>query len=270
MKGRSALRRADGSVMPDLRLFDLSGRLALITGSSDGIGFALASGLGAAGARVVLNGRDAEKLAAAQERLAGQGIIAEAARFDVADRSAVFDSVDRIERSVGAIDILINNAGIQRRNPFETFPEEAWREIVAINIDGAFHVAQAVGGRMVARKRGRIINICSVASELGRATIVPYAVSKGGLRQMTRGLSAEWAKHNIQINAIAPGYIRTPLNQALLDDQEFSAWVSARTPAGRWAEPEELVGAAIFLASDAASYVNGHVLYVDGGLSTSV
>jgi gluconate 5-dehydrogenase len=256
--------------MPDLSLFDLSGRLALVTGSSDGIGFALANGLGKAGARVALNGRDSGKLASAAERLAGQGIAVEDARFDVADRDAVFTAVERIERELGPIDILVNNAGVQRRNPFETFPEETWREIMSINIDGVFHVTQAVGKRMVERKRGRIINICSVTSELGRATIVPYAMTKGALRQMTRGLSAEWAKHNIQINAIAPGYIRTPLNQTLMDDEKFSAWVSARTPAGRWADPEELIGAAIFLASDAASYVNGHVLYVDGGLSTSV
>jgi gluconate 5-dehydrogenase len=256
--------------VPDLTLFDLSGRLALVTGSSDGIGLGLARGLGRAGARVVLNGRDARKLGEARDLLAGEGIAAEAARFDVADRSAVFAEVERIERQIGAIDILVNNAGIQRRGPFETYPEETWREIMAINLDGVFHVTQAVGKRMVERKRGRIINIGSVTSELGRQTIVPYAATKGAVRQMTRGLSAEWAKHNIQINAIAPGYIRTPLNQALMDDEKFSAWVAARTPAGRWADPEELAGAAIFLASDAASYVNGHVLYVDGGLSTSV
>jgi gluconate 5-dehydrogenase len=256
--------------MPDLSLFDLSGRLALVTGSSDGIGFALAAGLGGAGARIVLNGRDEGKLAAAAQRLKDRGIVVEAARFDVADREAVIAAVERIERDQGPIDILVNNAGVQRRNPFETFPEETWREIMAINIDGVFHVTQAVGKRMVERKRGRIVNICSVTSELGRATIVPYATTKGALRQMTRGLSAEWAKHNIQINAIAPGYIRTPLNRALMEDEKFSAWVASRTPAGRWADPEELIGAAIFLASDAASYVNGHVLYVDGGLSTSV
>jgi gluconate 5-dehydrogenase len=256
--------------MPDLSLFDLSGRLALVTGSSDGIGFALATGLGRAGAGIVLNGRDAGKLAAAAQRLKDQGIVVEAARFDVADREAVLAAVERIERDLGPVDILVNNAGVQRRSPFEDFPEETWREIMAINIDGVFHVTQAVGKRMIERKRGRIVNICSVASELGRATIVPYAATKGALRQMTRGLSAEWAKHNIQINAVAPGYIRTPLNQALMDDEKFSAWVASRTPAGRWADPEELIGAAIFLASDAASYVNGHVLYVDGGLSTSV
>jgi gluconate 5-dehydrogenase len=256
--------------MPNLSLFDLSGRVALVTGSSEGIGFALAEGLGAAGARVVLNGRSDDKLRAARKSLSERRLAIETARFDVADRDAVLAAVERIERDIGPIDILVNNAGIQRRNPFETFPEETWREIMSINVDGVFHVTQAVGRKMIARKRGRIINICSVASELGRQTIVPYAATKGALRQLTRGLSAEWAKHNVQINAIAPGYIRTPLNQALMDDEKFSAWVTSRTPAGRWAEPEELIGAAVFLASDAASYVNGHVLYVDGGLSTSV
>ncbi len=252
------------------KLFDLSGRLALITGSSQGIGLALARGLGQAGARVVLNGRDGAKLERARTLLESEGLAASTAPFDVTDRAAVRDAVAAIERDLAPIDILVNNAGIQRRAPFESFPEETWREIMAANLDSVFHVTQAVGARMLERRRGRIINICSVASELGRATIVPYAATKGALRQMTRGLCAEWAARNIQINAIAPGYIRTELNRALIDDAAFSAWVCARTPAGRWADVDELAGAAIFLASDAASYVNGHVLYVDGGLSTSV
>ncbi len=253
-----------------LELFDLTGRLALITGSSQGIGLALARGLGQAGARIVVNGRDAEKLERARTQLADEGIAAFAAPFDVTERGATIDAVAAIERDIAPIDILANNAGIQRRSPFESFPEETWREIMAANLDGVFHVTQAVGARMLARRRGRIINICSVASELGRATIVPYAATKGAVRQMTRGLCAEWAARNIQINAIAPGYIGTELNRALIDDRAFSEWVCKRTPAGRWGDVDELAGAAIFLASDAASYVNGHVLYVDGGLSTSV
>ena len=253
-----------------LKLFDLTGRLALITGSSQGIGLALARGLGQAGARVVVNGRDGARLGQARAALESEGLTALAAPFDVTDRAATLEAIAAIERDVAPIDILVNNAGIQRRAPFESFPEETWREIIAANLDSVFHVTQAVGARMLARRRGRIINICSVASELGRATIVPYAATKGALRQMTRGLCAEWAARNIQINAIAPGYIRTELNRALIDDAAFSAWVCARTPAGRWADVDELAGAAIFLASDAASYVNGHVLYVDGGLSTSV
>jgi gluconate 5-dehydrogenase len=253
-----------------LKLFDLTGRRALVTGSSQGIGLALARGLGQAGAGVVLNGRDGAKLGRAKSQIESERIAAFAAPFDVTDRAATLDAVAAIERDIGPIDILVNNAGIQRRAPFESFPEETWREIMAANLDSVFHVTQAVGARMLARGRGRIINICSVASELGRATIVPYAATKGALRQMTRGLCAEWAGRNIQINAIAPGYIRTELNRALIDDEAFSAWVCARTPAGRWADVDELAGAAIFLASDAASYVNGHILYVDGGLSTSV
>jgi gluconate 5-dehydrogenase len=252
------------------KLFDLSGRLALITGSSQGIGLALARGLGQAGARVMVNGRDGARLEHARALLESEGLAALAAPFDVTDRAATNDAIAAIERDVAPIDILVNNAGIQRRAPFESFPEETWREIMAANLDSVFHVTQAVGARMLERRRGRIINICSVTSELGRATIVPYAATKGALRQMTRGLCAEWAARNIQINAIAPGYMRTELNRALIDDAAFSAWVCARTPAGRWAEVDELAGAAIFLASDAASYVNGHVLYVDGGLSTSV
>jgi gluconate 5-dehydrogenase len=253
-----------------LKLFDLTGRLALVTGSSQGIGKALARGLGQAGARIVLNGRDEKRLQRTKSEFEDEGIAAFAAAFDVTDRAATVAAAAAIERDIGPIDILVNNAGIQRRSPFESFPEETWREIIAANLDSVFHVTQAVGARMLERKRGRIINICSVASELGRATIVPYAATKGAVRQMTRGLCAEWARRNIQINAIAPGYIVTELNRALLDDETFSDWVCKRTPAGRWADVDELAGAAIFLASDAASYVNGHILYVDGGLSTSV
>jgi gluconate 5-dehydrogenase len=253
-----------------LKLFDLKGRLALVTGSSQGIGKALARGLGHAGARIVLNGRDKKRLEGARSEFEGEQIAAFAAPFDVTDRAATVAAVAAIEREIGPIDILVNNAGIQRRSPFESFPEETWREIMAANLDSVFHVTQAVGARMLERKKGRIINICSVASELGRATIVPYAATKGAVRQMTRGLCAEWARRNIQINAIAPGYVVTELNRALLDDVAFSDWVCKRTPAGRWADVDELAGAAIFLASDAASYVNGHILYVDGGLSTSV
>ena len=253
-----------------LRLFGLSGRVALVTGSSQGIGLTLARALGRADARVVLNGRDPAKLEQARARLQEEQIAAFSALFDVTERENARAAVAEVEREIGPIDILVNNAGIQRRGPFESFPEETWREIMGVNLDGVFHVTQAVGARMLERGRGRIINICSVASELARATIVPYAATKGALRQMTRGLCAEWAKRNIQINAIAPGYIGTELNRVLLDDAAFSDWVCARTPAGRWGDVEELAGAVIFLASDAASYVNGHVLYVDGGLSTSV
>lgn len=251
-------------------LFDLSGRVALVTGSSRGIGLAIARGLAQAGATVVLNGRNRELLDAAHAELSAEGLNIKAQAFDASRREQVDEAVDAIEADHGPIGILVNNAGIQRRGPFETFPTEIWQEIFDINVHGVFHVTQAVGKRMVERRRGRILIICSVTSELGRATIVPYAATKGAVRMMIRGLCAEWAKHNVQVNGIAPGYIRTELNEALMADETFSAWVCARTPAGRWAETEELAGAAVFLASDAASYVNGHILFVDGGLSTAV
>ncbi len=251
-------------------LFDLTGRVALVTGSSRGIGLGIARGLAQAGASVVLNGRNRELLDSAHATLTAEGLRVSAHAFDASHREQVDQAVAAMEADLGPIDILVNNAGIQRRGPFESFPSETWQEIFDVNVHGVFHVTQAVGKRMVERRRGKIIVICSVTSELGRATIVPYAATKGAVRMMIRALCAEWAKHNIQVNGIAPGYIRTELNEALMSDQAFSAWVCARTPAGRWADTDELAGAAIFLASDAASYVNGHIVYVDGGLSTSV
>ena len=251
-------------------LFDLSGRVALVTGSSQGIGLALARGLAQAGAHVVLNGRDAAKLDAAAALLKSEGHKASVVAFDVTDRAAVTAGVERIETRMGPIDILVNNAGIQRRGPFEDFSEDTWHEIFNTNVHAVFHVAQAVGKRMVARKRGKIINICSVTSELGRASIVPYTATKGAVKMMTKGMCAEWAKHNVQVNGIGPGYFKTELNMALIADEKFNAWVSARTPAGRWGETPELAGACVFLASDASSYVNGHIIYVDGGMTAAV
>jgi gluconate 5-dehydrogenase len=251
-------------------LFDLTGRIALVTGSSQGIGLAIARGLGEAGARIVLNGRRQAKLDAAASDLRRAELDPLTWAFDVTEQAAVVAAVERIESDIGPIDILVNNAGIQRRAPFEEFKGEVWHEILGANLHSAFYVSQAVGRRMLKRKRGKIINICSVASELGRPTIVPYAATKGGLKMMTKGLAAEWAKHNIQVNGIGPGYIKTELNIPLMEDEKFSAWVCARTPAGRWAEVDELIGAAVFLASDASNYVNGHILYVDGGMSSAV
>jgi gluconate 5-dehydrogenase len=253
-----------------LSLFDLSGKIALVTGSAMGIGYGIARGLAGAGAKVILNGRRPEKLAEARAELHHEGLDVLEAAFDVTDRQAVVAAVDKIESGVGPIAILVNNAGIQRRAPFEDFSEAMWHEIMAANLDSVFFMAQAVGRRMIARKNGKIINICSVASELGRPSIIPYAATKGGVRMMTRGMCAEWAKHNVQINGIGPGYIKTELNNALIADEKFSAWVCARTPAGRWAGIDELAGAAIFLASEASNYVNGHILYVDGGMTAAV
>jgi gluconate 5-dehydrogenase len=250
--------------------FSLEGRCALVTGSSQGIGHALATGLAAAGATVVLNGRNEEKLEKAAEDLRAAGHTVHARAFDVSDSKAGATAVDAIEREIGPIDILVNNAGMTRRMPTEDLPDEIWHEIIRTNLDSVFFMSRAVGRHMIGRKRGSIINICSVMSELGRPTIVPYTASKGGVKMMTKGLAADWGKHGIRVNGIGPGYFKTPLNEALIKDQTFSGWVASRTPLGRWGDVDELVGAAVFLASDAASFVTGHILYVDGGMTSVV
>lgn len=253
-----------------LSLFSLAGKIALVTGSGQGIGLALAEGLSDAGAHVVLNGRDRAKLERAQQALAAAGRKASIAPFDVTDHAAVEAGVAMIEAEIGPIDILINNAGMQKRAPITEFPVDGWHEVMNTNLHSVFYVTQAVTKRMVPRKRGKIISIGSVMSELGRATIIPYTASKGAVKMMTRGLAAELGKHNIQANAIGPGYFATEINAALIADEAFSNWVCTRTPAGRWGETKELAGAAIFLSSAASDYVNGHLLMVDGGLTTVV
>ena len=253
-----------------LSLFDLTGRLALVTGSSQGIGLAMAAGLARAGAHIVLNGRDRAKLAKAADALRAEGLTVSESAFDVTDSAAIESAIADIETTTGPIDILINNAGKQHRGPAETFEDEHWRDLFRTNVESTFFAARSVGRRMIERKRGKIINIGSVQSELGRPTIVPYTATKGAVKMMTKGLAAEWAKHNIQVNAIAPGYFVTELNKALVENPEFSDWLCKRTPAGRWGDVEELVGAAIFLASQASNFVNGHILMVDGGLTASV
>ena len=249
------------------KLFDLTGRLALVTGSSRGIGRAIAEGYAAAGARVIINGRDKDAVATAVKALGGNAV---AAPFDVTDKAAVEAAVDKIEKDIGPIDILVNNAGMTKRMPFTEFPEADWRQIMATNLDSVFFVTQSVARRMIPRSRGKIVNICSVMSELGRPTIAPYTASKGAVKMLTKAMCAEFAKHGITANGISPGYFGTELNQALMADETFSAWVCARTPAGRWGKVEELQGAAIFLASDASSFVNGHILFVDGGMTAVV
>ena len=246
-------------------LFDLTGKTALITGSGQGIGYALAQGLGRAGAHVVLNGRDAAKLAQAAETLGAEGLSVTVSAFDVTDPRAVAAAVDAIE-AVRAIDILVNNAGIQRRGPLEDYPVETWHEIMRTNVDSVFFVGQAVARHMISRGRGKIINIARLQSEAARYSIAPYTASKGAVKNLTRGMCTDWARHGLQINAIGPGYFATPLNQALIDDPVFDAWLKTRTPAGRWGRVEELQGAAIFLASAASDFVNGQILYVDGGV----
>jgi len=249
------------------RLFGLSGAVALVTGSSAGIGFALARGLAGAGAKVAVNGRTPKTVDAAVADLSAAGAEAYPAAFDVTDRGQAGEAVQQIEAEFGPIDILVNNAGIQRRGPLEDYPEETWHELMRANLDSVFFVSQAVARLMIPRKRGRIINIGSVQCELARPNIAPYTASKGGVKMLTKGMATDWGKHGLRVNAIAPGYFKTELNKALVEDEKFSAWLTGRTPMSRWGDVDELVGAAIFLASDASSFVNGHILHVDGGIT---
>jgi gluconate 5-dehydrogenase len=250
-----------------MQAFSLDNRLALITGSSAGIGEALAYGLCEAGAHVVINGRRQNAVDAVVQRLQEAGHTAHAMAFDVTDPAQVASAVEKIEAEIGSIEILVNNTGIQRRQTLEAFEEETWRELMSTNLDSVFYVAKAVANHMIPRKRGSMINICSVQSELGRPSIAPYAASKGGLKMLTKGMAIDWGQHGIRVNGLGPGYFATELNKALVADEKFSAWLCDRTPLGRWGNVEELTGAAVFLASDAASFVTGHVLYVDGGVT---
>lgn len=249
--------------------FDLSGRVALVTGSSKGIGFALSQGLADAGARIVMNGRNVDDLGAAADRLRAAGAQVDTLPFDVTDAAAVRDAVDGYERN-GQIDILVNNAGMQHRGPLEDFEPDAFDHLMKTNVNSAFYVGQAVARHMIARGLGKIINIASVQTALARPGIAPYTASKGAIANLTKGMATDWARLGLNCNAIAPGYFDTPLNAALVADPEFSAWLEKRTPQGRWGKVEELQGAAVFLASDAASFVNGHTLFVDGGITASL
>jgi len=252
------------------QLFNIKDKVILITGSSRGIGFELARIMGGEGARVILNGKDSLKLESSVSELKKNGVAAYAAAFDVTDTAGVERAIENIHTRVGPVDVLINNAGIQIRSPMEEFSKSDLEKILSVNLEGAFTVSQVVGQYMIRRQKGKIINICSVQSELGRPSIVPYAMSKGGLKMMTKGMAAEWGKHNIQVNGLGPGYFKTDLTKPLVEDDAFSQWLYTRVPAGRWGEPAELAGAAIFLASSASDYVNGHILYVDGGMLASV
>lgn len=254
-----------------MNLFDLTGRTALVTGSSRGIGYALAQGLLEAGARVVVHGRNAAVAESAAARLrevtGGQTLVE---TFDVTDPAAVDAGVTRIEEAWGAPDIVVNNAGIQRRAPFLEFTVEDWHDLVATNLTSAFLVGQRVARGMVSRGSGKIINVGSVQSRLARPNITPYSATKGGIVMLTQGMCADLGPLGIQANALAPGYFATELTQALVADETFSAWVAQRTPAGRWGRVDELVGALVFLASSASDFVNGQVVYVDGGMTAVV
>lgn len=251
-------------------LFDLTGKTALITGSSRGLGYAIAEGMAQAGATVILNGRNAENLKETYDDFTAKGYPVHSALFNVTDESEIRAQVAHIQDTVGTIDILVNNAGIQYRQPLEEFDVQQWRNVIDVNLNGVFLTTQAVVQGMIAQQSGKIINIASLMSEVSRKTISAYTASKGAVKQLTRSMATEWAPHNIQANAIAPGFFATEMNTALINNPEFDGWVKGRTPAGRWGKPEELVGLAVFLASNASSFVNGQTIYVDGGLLSTV
>ena len=251
--------------------FDLTGTTALVSGSSRGIGLALAKGLLQAGSRVTIHGRNLDQVKATARALAEEtGGQTRVSTFDVTDHAAVDRGIAEIEQEWGTPDILVNNAGIQRRAPFTEFTLEDWNDLVATNLTSAFLVSQRVSHGMVERGSGKIINIGSVQSQLARPGIAPYSATKGGIVMLTKGLCADLGPKGIQTNALAPGYFSTELTQALVANEEFTQWVTTRTPAGRWGEVEDLVGGLVFLASSASNFVNGQVLYVDGGMTAVV
>ena len=252
-----------------LKLFDLNGKTALITGSSQGIGYALAKGLADAGSDIILNGRNIEKLKKSAALLNTKQKIFQLC-FDVTDYKQTKQSINEFERENKPIDILINNAGMQFRTPLEDFPPEKFELLLKTNVSSVFNVSQAVVKYMIKRGEGKIINIASVQTSLARPGIAPYTATKGAVGNITKGMATDWAKYGILCNAVAPGYFDTPLNAALVSDSEFTAWLQKRTPAGRWGEVHELVGASIFLSSAASNFVNGHTLYVDGGITASL
>ncbi|MGJ5179342.1 glucose 1-dehydrogenase [Bradyrhizobium oligotrophicum] len=251
-------------------LFDLSGKTALVTGSSRGLGRAIAEGFAKAGARLVINGTDKARAEAAAGEFRAAGFQAQAAAFDVTDEAAIIAAFERLDAEGLPIDILVNNAGIQHRKPLVEFTTEEWRRVIETNLTSAFVIGREAARRMIPRGRGKIINIGSLASELARPTVGPYTAAKGGIRNLTKAMAVEWAAHGIQANAIGPGYMLTDMNQALMSNPDFNTWLMSRIPSKRWGRPDELVGTAIFLASEASSYVNGQTIYVDGGMLASM
>jgi gluconate 5-dehydrogenase len=249
-----------------MELFSLKGKNALITGGTQGLGFDIAKGLGEAGARVILNARKADKLTEGVEKMRAFGIQTEGSLFDTTKSEEIIPAIDTIEKEIGPIDILVNNAGIIKRTPLEDMEDSDFQMVLDTNLSGVFKVSKAVAKKMIARKEGKIINMCSMMSALGRQNVGAYAASKGGLKMLTQNMCAEWAVHNIQINGIGPGYYITELTKPLVDDEKFNSFIINRTPARRWGLPHELAGAAVFLASKASNFVNGQVIYVDGGI----
>ncbi len=247
-------------------LFDLTGKTALVTGSTRGLGRAMAEGLARAGAAIVVNGTNAARVAEAVDELRKAGFMADGVAFDVTDEEAIIAAFEAFDKAGAKIDILVNNAGIQFRKPMVELATADWRRVVETNLTSAFVIGREAAKRMIARKAGKIVNVGSLTSELARATIAPYTVAKGGIKMLTRAMAAEWAVHGIQANAIGPGYMLTEMNKALIENPDFDAWVKGRTPAKRWGKPDELIGAAVFLAAPASDYINGQIIYVDGGM----
>jgi gluconate 5-dehydrogenase len=254
-----------------LKLFDLKGKTALVTGATHGLGMAIATGLAQAGAKIIINDVFSDKLEAAREAYKEKGIDISIYRLDVTDEAAVNEAIPRMEKEVGPIDILVNNAGIIKRIPILEMKADEFREVLDVDLTGPFIMSKAVAPGMIKRGHGKIINMCSMMSELGRNTVSAYAAAKGGLKMLTRNMATEWARHNIQINGIGPGYFATSQTAPIrVDGHPFNDFIISRTPAGKWGEPEDLAGAAIFLASDASNFVNGIVLYVDGGILATI
>jgi gluconate 5-dehydrogenase len=249
--------------------FDIAGKTALVTGSSRGIGFTLAHGLAQSGAKVIINSRNEKEISEVVTKLKQEGLDVDYCCFDITDNEETGNALKALQQK-RTIDILVNNAGIQIRKPLEDFPIDDWEKIIRTNLTGAFIVSKAVVAKMIQNKRGKIINICSLQSELGRTAIAPYAAAKGGLKMLTKAMTVEWAKHNIQVNGIGPGYFITEMTLPLSKNPEFDSWIKARTPAGRWGNVEELVGSVIFLASSASDFINGQVIYVDGGILAAI
>ncbi len=255
---------------PFVERFSLEGRLALITGGTQGIGEAISLGLARAGATIAINARNKEKLDQCIRNFRLKDLDVKGYLFDLCNRGEVEQAIADIEQSNGPIDILVNNAGIIRRAPAEDLSEDDWNDVIHTNLTAPFLLSQIVGRSMIKRRRGKIINICSLMSELGRDTVAAYSAAKGGLRMLTRNLATEWAQYNIQVNGIGPGYIATPINVSYREPgNPLGDYIVSRTPAGRWGVPEDLVGTAVYLASEASDFVNGQIIYVDGGLLTS-
>jgi len=249
--------------MPNL--FSIKNKRILITGSSGGLGLAFARGLGDAGAIIILNGRDKKKLKEAQGTLERRKIKVHLLPFDVTKPREVRNAVSLAEKKIGPIDVLINNAGINLRGPLESISDKTWKQVIDINLSGVFYTAREVAAGMIKRRAGKIINISSLMSEAARPSTGPYTASKGGVKLLTKAMAAEWGKHNIQINAVGPGYFLTEMTAKLAQDKVFDEWVKKRTPASRWGKPEELIGALIFLSSSASDFVSGQTIHVDGG-----